>query len=341
MRTIKARPSRRQTAPHFGATPSPAAALRPTDLYLGVDGGGTKTQAVIVDARNRTLGAGVSGPSNPLRVGVQPAAAAVRDAIDRACAEAGVRRNEVAALEIGLAGVKRADLRERVREALAALHVDPIEIVTDADIALYGATNGEPGLVLIAGTGSICCGKNARGKFASAGGWGPLVGDEGGGSWIARHALQAIARSTDGRGPQTVLGREACEYFNVSTPDDLSTAIYAPNVTNERLAGFGRCVIEAAHKRDAVSRDIIAHAGRELGIAAAAVIRQLRMQREKFQVAYVGGVFNAAEMVLGPLREIVAGVAVGAFLAPPQLPPAVAAARMARAHVLRRLALAG
>lgn len=314
--------------------------LSSSEIVLGVDGGGTKTEATIIDGHDRVLGTGNAGPSNPLRVGVSNAAAAVREAVERACDAAGLRRSDISAAEIGLAGVKRADLRERMREALTGLGLSSFEIVTDADIALYGATDGQPGLVLIAGTGSICCGKNARGKHTCAGGWGPLAGDEGSGSWIARRALQAVAQATDGRGAETVLTRLACTYFNVQTPDDLSTAIYAPSMTNDRIAGFGKQVIEAGQQRDAVSREILKAAGHELGTAAAAVIRKLHLERERFQVAYVGGVFSAGELVLAPLREVLKRAAPNSYLAPPQLSPTIAAARMARAH-LHRLALAG
>ncbi len=314
--------------------------IRPRELVLGVDGGGTKTRAVIIDAGQKSLGEGIAGPSNPLRVGISNAAAAIREAIDRACAAGGVRRVEIVAAEIGLAGVRRRDLRERMREALLGLGLGSIEIVTDADIALFGATDGEPGIVLIAGTGSICCGINARGKHSCAGGWGPVAGDEGSGLWIARRGLQAVARATDGRGRATTLTDAACAYFNVSTPDDLSTAIYAPSMTNDHLAGFGRHVIEAAKSADVVAHEIIEAAGYELGGTAAAVIRRLHMERDHFQVAFVGGVFAAGALVLDPLLEEVTRVAPGAFLAPPLLAPAEAAARMARQH-LQRLALAG
>jgi N-acetylglucosamine kinase-like BadF-type ATPase len=309
-------------------------------LTLGIDGGGTKTHAVISDEGGRVLGEGLAGPSNPLRVGVSQAAAAAREAFNRALSEAHVRRSEVSAAQVGLAGVRREDLRQRMREELSTLGVGSVEVSTDADIALYGATNGEPGLVLIAGTGSICCGKSARGRHACAGGWGPLAGDEGSGSWIARRALQAVARSTDGRGARTALVEACLEYFNVARAEDLSTAIYSPAMTNEHLAGFGRPVIDAARRGDEVAREIVRDAGRELAATAIAVVEKLRMGRDEFQVAYVGGVFKAGELVLAPLRAEIARAAPGAYLAPPLLAPAVAAARMARAQ-LPSLALAG
>lgn len=313
--------------------------LRSHPLVLGVDGGGTKTRAVVVDAGGCVLGEGLAGPSNPLRVGIGHAASAIRGAVDTACAAASVRRVEIVAAEIGLAGVRRADIRERMRETLSGLGFGTLEVVTDADIALFGVTGGAAGVVLIAGTGSICCGVNARGKRAHAGGWGPVAGDEGSGSWIARRGLQAATKAWDGRGAQTQLVKAACAYFNVATFNDLSTALYAPNMTNDRIAGFAREVVEAAKKRDAVARQIVADAGRELGQAAATVIRALRLERTSFHVGYVGGVFAADGLLLEPLREEVARVAAQAFVAPPELAPAEAAARMARKHL--KLAMAG
>jgi N-acetylglucosamine kinase-like BadF-type ATPase len=307
---------------------------------VGVDGGGSKTHAVILDADSAIVGEGLAGPSNPLRVGIANAAAAIREAIDSACATAHLRRTDLVAAEIGLAGARRKELTARMREALVGLGIGEIIVVGDAEIALYGATEGEPGLIVIAGTGSICCGINLRGKRVCAGGWGPIAGDEGGGAWIARRALRSIAHAVDGRGPATSLTAAASTYFHVSDPSDLSTAIYAPTITNERLAGFTKYVIEAAKTKDSVAREILDEGGRELGLAAAAVIHNLKLDQDTFQVAYVGGVFDAAEeLVLASVREEVKRVAPNAYLAPPRFSPAVAAARMAREH-LNHMALA-
>jgi N-acetylglucosamine kinase-like BadF-type ATPase len=313
--------------------------LRAQQMVVGVDGGGSTTRAVLMGENYQVLGEGTAGPSNPLRVGVSASAAAVREAIDRACATGQVRRRDIVAARIGLAGARRPELRARMKDALRNLELGEVEVVSDADIALFGATDGAPGLVVIAGTGSVCCGINARGKQMCAGGWGPVAGDEGGGAWIARRALSAITHAVDGRGPETALTKAACEYFHVTTPDDLSTAIYAPTMSNERIAGFGKEVIKAAKEKDPVARAIIAEGGRELGIAAAAVIRNLKLERERFQVAYVGGVFLAGELVLDTLRKQIRLVAPNAYLAPPRYAPAVAAARMAREQ-LNRVALA-
>ena len=313
---------------------SPARRVLTQNSVVGVDGGGTKTEAVIMDADQRVIGEGRAGPSNPLRVGIAGAAAAVREAIDSACASAKLRRGDLIAAQIGLAGARRRELRERMRETLMRLDMGDIEVVTDADIALYGATDGEPGLVVIAGTGSVCCGINARGKRFCAGGWGPIAGDEGSGAWLSRRALRAVAYASDGRGPSTLLTDLACAYFHVTSADDLNTAIYAPTITNERLAGFGRDVVNAAKDKDPVALQIVADGGTELGMAAVAVISHLQMEHDRFQIAHVGGVVRAAgDLMLNTLRAAVKQVAPRAYFELPHFAPAVAAARMARERI--------
>jgi N-acetylglucosamine kinase-like BadF-type ATPase len=315
----------------------------PRLLVAGIDGGGTGTRAVIMDEQKRVIGEGHAGPSNPLRVGIADAATNVRQAVDRACAEAGVHRDDVLHATVGLAGVRRTDIRsvtvEKIKHCLK--EIKSIELLPDGDIALYGATDGQPGLVVIAGTGSICCGRNRQGKQVCAGGWGPIVGDEGGAAWIARKGLQAVAHAADERGPKTALTAAALMYFKVTTPDDLSTAIYSPAMTNDRLAGFGRDVVRVARAGDEVAIEILQEAGRELAIAATAVIKRLRMQNDKFPVAAVGGVYGAGELILESMREEIEKTAKGAVISEPLFSPVVAAARLAHARLRDELALAG
>lgn len=311
------------------------------NLVLGVDGGGTRTRAVITDTRQRLLGEGIAGPSNPLRVGVSSAAAEVRAAVDQACQKAQIARGEIAAAEIGLAGVRTTEVRERMREALMGLGVGVLDVVTDADIALFGATEGEPGVVVIAGTGSVCLGRSRNGTQAWAGGWGPLVGDEGSGAWIARQALQRITQAADGRGAATAMSAAALTYFDISSTEGLATAIYSSSMTNDRLAGFGALVVGAAQEGDAVAIEILRAAGTELGRAAATVIRKLGLEQTPVPVAYTGGVFAAGELVLDALREELRKTAPRHQLVQPRIAPALAAARMAQASLRQHLALAG
>ena len=299
-------------------------------LFLGVDGGGTKTNIAIMDRNRRVVAEGVGGPSNPLRVGVETAVANITKAVDAACDEYEVSRGDIVSATLGLAGVRREDMRERVRESfLLRYRIRQTVIVTDADIALYGTTLGKAGLVVIAGTGSVCLGMNDAGERVMSGGWGPVAGDEGGGRGIAGDALHQIAKASDGRGPKTQLSGRAAEYFRASSADNLIVALYAPQMDNSRIAGFARYVVEAALAGDAVASQIIEHAGRELGIAAVAVLKKLHLTRRKIPIGCVGGMFNAGELLTGPMEEAIRAVAPKAFLTEPFMPPAHAAALMA------------
>ena len=160
--------------------------VQPREIFAGVDGGGTKTHAVVMDQDDNILGEGHAGPSNPLRVGITVAAAAIREAIDRACAAARIRRSEIVAIEIGLAGARRKELSARMEEALRTLGIREIEVVGDAEIALFGATDGEPGVVVIAGTGSVSCGINARHRCNAR---------VAGGRWLAMKAVAHGSRA--------------------------------------------------------------------------------------------------------------------------------------------------
>jgi N-acetylglucosamine kinase-like BadF-type ATPase len=303
------------------------------NLYLGVDGGGTKTHVVLIDDEKNIIGEGIAGASNPLRVGVETAVKNIFTAIDKACDDADRSRGDIVSAQIGLAGVRREDLRNVIKQNVRQrLKFRKIEVTTDAEIALYAATEGKEGLVIIAGTGSVCMGRNAKNEFASAGGWGPIAGDEGGGAGIARRALQAIAKSSDGRGKPTKLSDYAVEYFRAGRLEDLSVAIYAPQVDNARIAGFAKFVVKAASENDEVAMEVIAEAGRELGLAATAVIEKLKLKNRKFPIGKVGSIFKAGDLIAKPLLEKVHEFASKAFISETQKSPAFAAAIMAFNH---------
>jgi N-acetylglucosamine kinase-like BadF-type ATPase len=299
-------------------------------LYLGVDGGGTKTNVALMNAAQEVVAEGSGGPSNPLRVGVETAVSNIAKAIDAACDSGGVSRGDIVAATLGLAGVRRNDIRERVRESFVSrLRVRKTTVTTDADIALYGTTLGKAGLVVIAGTGSICIGMNEKGEKFIAGGWGPVAGDEGGGRGIAGEALHAVAKASDGRGELTKLSERAAEYFRASNVENLISAIYAPQMDNSRIAGFAKLVVETAQEGDKIAMDILRDAGFELGTAAAAVIRKLGLANSKVPIGCVGSIFNAGELLTRPMNAIINPVAPKAYLIEPPLVPSHAAALMA------------
>ena len=299
-------------------------------LFLGVDGGGTKTQIALMNEARQVTCEGFAGPSNPLRVGVETAVTNIIKAINEACDRASISRGDIAAATLGLAGVRRADLKQRVRDSfIRRFGVKQTTVVTDAEIALYATTLGKPGLVVIAGTGSVCLGKDGNGRIAISGGWGPLAGDEGGGVGIAQQALHSVAKASDGRGIPTLLSARAAEYFRASGPENLIVAIYSPQVDNSRIAGFAKFVVDTAKEGDDVAVEILRDAGEELGVAACAVIEKLRLSRRKVPIGCVGSVFSAGPLLTEPMLEKVRACAPNAFLTEPLMPPAHAAALMA------------
>ena len=303
---------------------------RSHQLFLGVDGGGTKTHIALMDGSREFRCEGFAGPSNPLRVGVETAVTNIAKAINEACDRDGVSRSDITAATLGLAGVRRADLKQSVRESfIKRLGIRKVEVVTDAEIALYATTQGKPGLVVIAGTGSVCLGKNENGEMAISGGWGPLAGDEGGGVGIAQQALHTIAKASDGRGVATMLSQRASEYFRASGPENLIVAIYSPQVDNSRIAGFARLVVETAQDGDPVAIKILEDAGFELGLAACAVIEKLKLKNRRVPIGCVGSVFLAGDLLTEPMLEKVRACSPNAYLTEPTMPPARAAALMA------------
>lgn len=299
-------------------------------LYLGVDGGGTRTQIVLMNDAKDIVGEGEAGPSNPLRVGVETAVANIIKAVDAAFDVGGFSRGDIQAATLGLAGVRRQDLRERIRDGfISRLRVKKTLVTTDAEIALFGTTLGKPGLVVIAGTGSICLGKNAAGETAISGGWGPLAGDEGGGRGIAEQALHRVAKASDGRGMPTKLSERAAEYFRASSVDNLLVAIYSPQMDNSRIAGFARLVVETALEGDKIAVEILTDAGRELGVAACAVITKLKLDRLRIPIGCVGSIFKAGKLLTGPMFAEIHAIAPKAFLTEPLMIPSHAAALMA------------
>jgi len=306
--------------------------------WLGVDGGGTNTRAAIINREGNVSGEGNALAANFLRVGLSDAVEHVTSAVEQACSVAGIDRSQIQAACFGLAGVGNAKHRRQMHDALLrALQIDAMSVETDARVALAGATNLEPGVVIIAGTGSIAYGMNDRGEYARAGGWGPAMGDEGSGHYIGRRALEAVVSAFDHRAPETSLTRDVCRHFGVTSPSELPPVIYdSPTEIMREIAQLSRIVVKAARGGDIVSRGILTDAAIELARAVAAVIERLKMRHQSFRVAYVGGVFNAGDMVITPMSESISVVAPHATVAPPLFPPVIGAAKLAQTASVSR-----
>jgi N-acetylglucosamine kinase-like BadF-type ATPase len=286
--------------------------------FLGVDGGQSSTTAVIGDETGRVIGVGHGGPCNHVRApeGRAKFVAAVESSVNAACAQAGFDPSDVrfTGACLGFSGGP-ADKESILREMFGSHRM----IVTDdAQIALAGATGGEPGVVVISGTGSIAWGRNREGRIARAGGWGYLFGDEGGAFWIARQAFRAALRWEEGWGVPTSLRAMLLDHTHTRGMNDLLHRCYTPEFPRPRVAALSILVNHAAEAGDPSALQILDDAGRELALLALAVRGQLFASGEPARITYSGGVFHS-RIVLARFREWLASEA-GVRISPPVYP---------------------
>ncbi len=262
-------------------------------MFLGVDGGQSATVALIGDETGRVLGQGRGGPCNHVGgpEGRRKFVGAIEESLGQACRQAGLDPGSVRfrAACLGFSGGPE-DKRPLLEEMLRA---ERLLVTTDALIALVGATGGEPGIITIAGTGSIAFGRNAQGRTARAGGWGYVFGDEGGAFDLTRRALRAVLRQEEGWGPPTALRERLLGAAGAASANELLHRFYTTEFPRPRVAAFARLVDEAASAGDPVAREILHAAAADLAGLAAAVRRQLFAPGEPACVAYVGGVFRS------------------------------------------------
>ena len=262
-------------------------------LFLGVDGGQSSTTALIGDEAGRVLGAGRGGPCNHVKgpEGRAKFVSAIGGCVSAACAQAGLTAGTVRfeAACLGFSGGP-ADKESLLREMLSTAR---LLVSDDALIALTGATAGQPGIITIAGTGSIACGRNGAGRTARAGGWGYVFGDEGGGFDLTRQALRAALRYEEGWGPATALHAMLLAETGAATANDVLHRFYTTDYPRPLIAGYSKLVDQAAQQGDAVARDILKAAAQQLASIAGAVRAQLFQPGETVRVAWIGGAFRS------------------------------------------------
>lgn len=262
--------------------------------FLGIDGGGTKTTCAVGD-ETRVLTTATDGPSNIVRVGEGQTRESLRRAVLQACTAAGITPGDVKRTCVGGSGAARPELAEVVRGILTEILSTPIDVVGDMQIALEAAFDTGPGVIVIAGTGSIAYGRDRHGKTLRAGGWGFAIGDEGSAHWIGREAVRAVLRESD-RNPaglgESSLVKGLYKGWGVRSFLDLARA--ANSVPPPDFAALFPAV---AGSNDEVARDVLREAGSELAQAAAVVIQRLFAKETTVPVAMTGGVFRHAEIV--------------------------------------------
>jgi len=265
-------------------------------IFLGIDGGGSKTSCLIGDETS-ILGAGTAGGSNPVRVGEAQAREALATAIRQACAVANVNPSQIQGTCVGLAGAARPEISEPVRQCIAEFVPSEIDVVGDMVIALEAAFGSEPGVIVIAGTGSIAYGRNSKGQTARAGGWGFAISDEGSGHWIGRAAVAAAVRALDDAAEamnQSLL-ESLMKFWQVKTREQLVVAANATPPPD--FAALFPAVLASADRGDRIALDVLAQAGGELASVARRVITRLFANAGTLSVAMSGGVFGSSPLV--------------------------------------------
>lgn len=270
--------------------------LPPSMKYLlGIDGGGTRTTACLADEHAKVLARVQTGPSNPLKVGWADAQQELLRALRQSCRQAHIRPKRMEAVCIGLAGTSSPTARQRLLRWLRkAVPARAYILTTDADLALAAAVGTEPGIVVIAGTGSIAYGRDPQGRMMYCGGWGSLFDDAGSGYDLGRKAVRSALRHLDGRGKATGLTASLRREFGLDNLRDAVTLPFAP----QDVAALFPILLREAERGDAVARQLCHQAGGDLADLALALVKRFGWKRQAVRIYCAGGIFRASLLVL-------------------------------------------
>lgn len=304
--------------------------------YLGIDGGGSKTTCAVGDEAT-ILATATAGPSNVTRVGEARAREALHQAIRHACAAGGVDPRQVQRTCVGAAGAGRHDIADAVRKIVAEIVAGEVEVVGDMEIALEAAFGDGPGVIVIAGTGSIAYGRDEKGRTERAGGWGFGISDEGSAHWIGREAVRRLFRqideTTSGAGAEDAaqtspLFREIRAIWKLKSLEELwSIANRGPD-----FAELFPAVLHAEESGDESAKQILNESASELARTAGIVARRLFGDQTpaEIRVAMIGGVFKHSETVRRNFEREIGEPNRRVIVAPQIIEPVAGALQMAR-----------
>jgi N-acetylglucosamine kinase len=299
-------------------------------FVLGFDGGGTKTDCVLMDDSGKVRARSQAGPSNPLRVGFGEALSAVRDAAKQALAQASLPDGSaIAALCAGLAGAGPPESAEKIRGLFAAeFPQSKIQICTDLDVALAAAGDG-PVVVLLAGTGSFAVGRNSAGETARAGGYGSQIGDEGSAYDIGRRAVLTAMHENDRTGADSVLGQRLLKELGCAGWSEVKAR--AQSASDEVFPRLFSVVAALAdlYDADAAAQGILRDAANDLTSLADSLAARLNLHGTKFTLAKTGGMMGRCRFFEGQLDERLCKSFPQAKIGLLQTSPAEAAGRLA------------
>jgi N-acetylglucosamine kinase-like BadF-type ATPase len=268
---------------------------------LGIDAGGTKTVCQLADEHGEVLAEARRGGANLQAAGELEVEKVLHDVMEEALGDSEIRP---AAICLGIAGVDRPDDARVMEQIMRRIgYKARVLIVNDALVALEAGAPGKPGVVLVAGTGSIAYGRNAQNQSARAGGWGYVLGDEGSGYWIGRAALRAVLQEADRRGPKTQLTGLLLHYYGVTRAQELIAQVYHGALRPAAIASLAQCVQGAFNNGDEVAIRILRNAADQLESAAVSVARRLELIGTDFPIVLSGGIFRAVPWLEEELRR--------------------------------------
>jgi len=306
-------------------------------LVLGADGGGTKTLGILAAEDGTELSRFQVGPGNPNVAGVEHAAENLLDLVAGCCERAACTPPDLRSIVFGLAGVGSQVVRSKLADALRAgsalrgLPELPITLETDSRVALEGAFGGGPGVVIIAGTGSILIGKLPDGTVRSVGGWGRVLGDEGSGYFIGLEATKAVSRDMDGREDAAVLRKVFAEANGWDSRDKVIAAVYQQKFD---LASIAPLVLKAAGENDQAALAILRRGATHLADQLKVMVRAMGQQRN-VGVVFIGGLIDHDTVYARLLRETVHELVPSADVRPALHPPVGGAVLVALSHLQR------
>ena len=301
---------------------------------LGIDAGGTKTVCQLADGNGNVIAEARSSGANLQAVGELQVEKVLHEVMEEAIGERDVIP---AAICLGIAGVDRPDDAAVVRGIMKRIgYKARVLVVNDALVALEAGAPGQPGVVIISGTGSISYGRNADGVAARSGGWGYVLGDEGSGYWIGRAALRAVLRAEDRRGQATALTRLLLAHFGVDRPQGLIHAVYHSNLKPSAIGSLAQCVHQAYTAGDEVAVGILRGAANELESSAMSVARRLNLIGQSFAFILAGGIFKAVPWLKDELSRRLPVLAPGSSVRLLEVEPAAGAIRLALQEVSGR-----
>lgn len=296
-------------------------------FYLGIDGGGTRTRAVLVDENGRFQGYGVSGSSNYDDVGITTAQSNIETAVRAAFQQANQPVQPCAAAFLGLAGVVSEDDRAIIHAIAANLNLalpDKVGVDHDIRIALAGGLSGRPGIALIAGTGSAAYGRNADGETWRSGGWGQLIGDEGSSYWLGVQAMRAAVAAYDGRGAKTELETAVLTHLALPDINDIMHHLYNRGMSRSEIAALAPLVVAAAENGDGVANGLLDTAAHDLAVCVTAVAHKLHLL-EQSELVLIGGLLTETTAVTHRLQAELAQQLPTCHITPSELPPVLGA----------------